>query len=111
MIELLRDVVAGTLVVSGAVLALVAAVGLFRTPDVYARLHVATKPATLSVVATLGAAVVRAPSWGAAGLLVLALVLQLWTVPAASHLLGRATRRSGLQPASPDAVDESDRGD
>jgi multicomponent Na+:H+ antiporter subunit G len=83
---------------------------MFRMPDVYARLHVATKPATLSLVATLAAAAIRAPSWGAAALLVLALVLQLWTIPAASHLLGRATRRSGLPPASPDAVDESPTG-
>jgi multicomponent Na+:H+ antiporter subunit G len=107
MIELLRDVAAGTLMIAGAVLALIAAIGMFRMPDVYARLHVATKPATLSLVATLAAAAIRAPSWGAAALLVLALVLQLWTIPAASHLLGRATRRSGLPPASPDAVDES----
>jgi multicomponent Na+:H+ antiporter subunit G len=107
MIELLRDVAAGTLMIAGAVLALIAAIGMFRMPDVYARLHVATKPATLSLVATLAAAAIRAPSWGAAALLVLALVLQLWTIPAAGHLLGRATRRSGLPPASPDAVDES----
>jgi multicomponent Na+:H+ antiporter subunit G len=110
MIEVLRDVVAGTLMIAGAVLALIAAIGMFRMPDVYARLHVATKPATLSLVATLAAAAIRAPSWGAAALLVLALVLQLWTIPAASHLLGRATRRSGLPPASPDAVDESPTG-
>jgi multicomponent Na+:H+ antiporter subunit G len=110
MIELLRDVAAGTLMIAGAVLALIAAIGMFRMPDVYARLHEATKPATLSLVATLAAAAIRAPSWGAAALLVLALVLQLWTIPAASHLLGRATRRSGLPPASPDAVDESPTG-
>ena len=110
MIEVLRDVVAGSLMIAGAVLALIAAIGMFRMPDVYARLHVATKPATLSLVATLAAAAIRAPSWGAAALLVLALVLQLWTIPAASHLLGRATRRSGLPPASPDAVDESPTG-
>ncbi|MFM7064273.1 MAG: monovalent cation/H(+) antiporter subunit G [Actinomycetes bacterium] len=107
MIDVLRDVVAGALMVTGALLALIAAIGMFRMPDVYARLHVATKPATLSLVATLAAAAIRAPSWGAAALLVLALVLQLWTVPAASHLLGRATRRSGVPPATPDALDES----
>jgi multicomponent Na+:H+ antiporter subunit G len=107
VIEVLRDVVAGSLMIAGAVLALIAAIGMFRMPDVYARLHVATKPATLSLVATLAAAAIRAPSWGAAALLVLALLLQLWTIPAASHLLGRATRRSGLPPASPDVVDES----
>ena len=105
MIEVLRDAVAGTLVVVGALLALIAAIGMFRMPDVYARLHVATKPATLSLVATLAAAAVRAPSWGAGALLVLALVLQLWTIPAASHLLGRATRRSGVPPATPDTTD------
>jgi len=107
VIEVARDVLAGTLVVAGALLALIAAVGMFRMPDVYARIHVATKPATLSLVATLAAAAIRAPSWGTAALLVLALLLQLWTIPAASHLLGRATRRSGMPPASPDALDEA----
>lgn len=104
---MLRDVVAAILMLVGALLALVAAIGMFRMPDVYARLHVATKPATLSLVATLAAAAIRAPSWGAAALLLLALVLQLWTVPAASHLLGRATRRSGVPPATSEVLDEA----
>lgn len=107
MIGVARDVVAGVLLVAGAALALVAALGMYRMRDVYARIHVATKPATLSLVATLAAAALRAPSWSAAALLVLALLLQLWTTPAASHLLGRATRRAGVPPAVPDAVDES----
>jgi multicomponent Na+:H+ antiporter subunit G len=107
VIEIIRDVVAGTLLLVGSAFALVAAVGMFRMRDVYARIHVVTKPATLSLVATLTAAALRAPSWGSAALLVLALVLQLWTVPAASHLLGRSIRRTGVSPAVPDAIDES----
>ncbi len=40
------EVVAAVLILVGSALALVAAIGLFRMPDAYSRIHVATKPAT-----------------------------------------------------------------
>ena len=44
------EVVAAVLILVGSALALVAAIGLFRMPDAYSRIHVATKPATSSLV-------------------------------------------------------------
>lgn len=101
------DVVAAVLLLAGSALALIAAVGLFRMPDTYARIHVATKPATLAVVCTVGAAILRVPGLTGVTKLVLAVVMQFWTAPVASHMIGRAARGAGLQPAVPLAVDES----
>jgi multicomponent Na+:H+ antiporter subunit G len=101
------DALTAILLVGGTWFTAVACIGLFRMPDAYARIHVATKPATLGVLATCTAAMLQAPFGGPTGRLALAVAFQLWSVPAASHMLGRAARRSGLRPATPDAIDES----
>jgi multicomponent Na+:H+ antiporter subunit G len=100
------DVVAAVMMISGSALALIAAIGLFRMPDAYSRIHVATKPATLAVVLTVGAAVLRVPGPAPTTKLLLAVLLQFWTAPVASHMLGRAAHATGLRPAEPWAVDE-----
>ena len=100
------DILAAVLMVSGSALALIAAIGLYRMPDAYSRIHVATKPATLAVVFTVGAAVLRVPGPAPTTKLLLAVLLQFWTAPVASHMLGRAAHAAGLQPAEPWAVDD-----
>jgi multicomponent Na+:H+ antiporter subunit G len=84
------EIVAAILMLSGAVIAVIAAVGLHRLPDVYARMHVATKPATLGITLCLSGAALLSDSTSTATKLVLAIVFQLVTTPAAGHLLGRA---------------------
>jgi multicomponent Na+:H+ antiporter subunit G len=59
-------------------------------PDVYARMHVATKPATLGITLCLTGAALLADSTSMVTKLILAIVFQLVTTPAAGHLLGRA---------------------
>lgn len=100
------EVIAAALMLTGSALALVAAVGLFRMPDAYSRVHVATKPATLAVVCTVGAALLRVPGLAPTTKLVLAVILQFWTAPVASHMLGRAAHAAGLRPDDPWVIDE-----
>lgn len=102
------DVVAAVLLVTGTAFTLVAAVGLFRMGDVYARIHVATKPATLGIALTLTGAMLQVPFGSMTTKLVVTLAFQFWSIPASSHMLGRAARRAGVRPATPDAVDEFD---
>lgn len=108
MIDIAVDVVTAVLLVAGTAFTFVAAVGLFRMRDVYGRIHVATKPATLGVALTLTAAMLQAPFGAMTTKLLVALAFQFWSIPAASHMLGRAARRAGVAPATPDAVDEFD---
>jgi multicomponent Na+:H+ antiporter subunit G len=84
------EVLSAALMLSGAVIAVIAAIGLHRLPDVYARMHVATKPATLGITLCLTGAALEAANASIATKLVLAIVFQLVTTPAAGHLLGRA---------------------
>ena len=89
------DVLASVLMLTGSLLSLIAAVGLFRLPDVYSRIHVATKPATLAVICTVGAAILKVPGLADSTKLLLAVVLQFWTAPVASHSTRRARFSSG----------------
>ena len=100
------DAVAAVCLVLGAALALVAAVGLLRLPDVLARMHAATKPQTLGLLLLLvGLALgLRDP------LVVTTAVLvggfQLATIPVAAHMLGRAAYRLGRVRSDVLLVDE-----
>lgn len=100
------DVVAAILMLSGAVIAIIAAIGLHRLPDVYARMHVATKPATLGITLCLSGAALRADGPSTATKLVLATVFQLVTTPAAGHLLGRAAHAARAEISEFTVVDE-----
>jgi multicomponent Na+:H+ antiporter subunit G len=98
------EVVAGLLVLVGSSLALVAGIGLVRMPDLFARMHAATKPATLGLVLVATGAVFRVATPGDATELVLVVALQFLTAPVASHLVGRAAYRAGI--SAPLELDE-----
>lgn len=96
------ELIASVLVVAGAALALLAAVGLQRFDDVFARMHAATKPATLGLLLILSGAAFMLPIPGAVAKLFLVILLQFITAPIAAHLVGRAAFRTGkeLSPAT-----------
>lgn len=80
--------------VAGAALLLLAAVGVHRMPDVYTRMHAATKAPSLATLLLLAGAVVH--FWTVATTvqaLAIAGVLFL-TLPVAVHLVGRAVYRA-----------------
>lgn len=100
------DVLSGVLMVTGASLAVIAGIGLQRFPDVFARMHAATKPATLGLALVLAGAALQIPDAGAVAKLLLVIVLQFVTAPIGSHLVGRATYRAGTEMSEETAVDE-----
>jgi multicomponent Na+:H+ antiporter subunit G len=102
----MTDVLSAALMVGGATLALIAGIGLQRFPDVFARMHAATKPATLGLALVLTGAALRMPDAGAVAKLLLVIALQFITAPTGSHLVGRATYRAGTELSDATAVDE-----
>lgn len=90
-----RDVVSVALFAVGALLALVASVGLHRLGDTRARMHAATKPATLGVVCCGIAAALQLAYFGDVTKIVVIIVLQLVTAPVGAHVLGRAVGDDG----------------
>lgn len=92
--DLLVDVVSGILLLAGATLTLAAAVGLYRLPDVYARIHVATKPVTLGLLCSLVATILQKTTAPDLAKLVLAILLLFTTAPVAASMIARAAHAS-----------------
>ncbi len=107
-LEAVLDVVGAVLILIGASLALTAAIGLVRLPDVLNRMHAASKPQTLGFLTLcLGLALVLRDG-GATSMLALAAGLQLVTAPVATQMMAKAAYRTGQYRADL-VVDDDDR--
>jgi multicomponent Na+:H+ antiporter subunit G len=100
------ELAADFMLIAGSMLAVVAAVGLHRFDNVVARMHAATKPATLGLVLILTGAALRLGDPGDTVLLVLVLVFQFITAPIGAHLIGRAAYRAVPEVRKSITVDE-----
>ena len=104
ILEFLRDVLAGSLIVGGGIFVVIGAVGLNRMPDVFTRMH------ATSVSDTFGAGLMIAGMMVEAGFSLVSakllfLLLFLWfTGPVATHALARAALIAGIRPVlAPDS--------
>lgn len=100
------EVIASVLILTGVALAVVAGIGLQRFPDVFARMHSATKPATLGLVLVLSGTAVVVPQRGDVAKLLLVVALQFITAPIGAHLVGRAAYHAGTELAPDTVLDE-----
>ncbi|CAN5785808.1 hypothetical protein BH23ACT5_BH23ACT5_08810 [soil metagenome] len=100
------EYMASALLLVGGMLALIAALGLQRFVDMFARMHAATKPATLGLALILVGSALVLPGPGPVAKLLLVLLLQFITAPVGAHLVGRASYRAGTELA-PDTVLDS----
>lgn len=93
-------------VLVGAVLILLAGVGVVRFDDVLTRMHALTKASTLGLLLVLVGAAVHLHDPNDITSLALAAALQLLTSPVSAHLIGRATYRSASEDVRMDVVDQ-----
>ena len=100
------DVLAGALILAGAIFAAIAGIGQLRYDDVFVRIHVATKPATIGLLLVLTGALLTADGIAPSVKFGLAIGLQFLTAPVAAHLVGRAAYRAGAAKGLDLAVDE-----
>jgi multicomponent Na+:H+ antiporter subunit G len=91
----LADAASAACLTVGALLALIAAIGVLRFPDLLTRMHSATKPQVLGLLLVLLGVGLRLRDPGATGILLLVALSQLVTSPIASHMVGRASFRAG----------------
>ncbi|MCP3423801.1 MULTISPECIES: monovalent cation/H(+) antiporter subunit G [Nocardioides] len=89
------DLAAAVCILLGALLALVAAIGVVRMPDLLSRMHAATKPQVLGTVLVMTGVALRLREPGVVGVLVLIVLLQMATSVVSSHMVGRASFRAG----------------
>jgi multicomponent Na+:H+ antiporter subunit G len=92
----MKELLTATLVLTGSLLILVAAIGLVRLPDVLCRSHAVAKAMTLGIFLMLFGLWIHLDGEEAALKIVLAICFQVVTIPLASHLVGLLALKKGL---------------
>lgn len=92
------DVFAGVALVVGAALVALGGLGLVRFPDVFTRMHAATKSATVGVIGTTAAAALEAGAPQGVSILLLVVALLFLSGPLGMSLLARAAFRDPETP-------------
>ena len=91
----LLALIGSALIVLGASLLVLAALGVITLPDALSRQHAATKAGTLAVATVCVGAWLLNPGWAWGWRLGLIVAYLLITLPIASHLLARAAVTEG----------------
>lgn len=108
MLQVFLPWVADALVIVGLLILSIAIYGMVRMPDLYTRLHAASKAAFLGILPLL---FVAAATGGPASIFraFLIAVFLLLTTPVAAHAIAQAAYRTREPLETPGAVDESGR--
>ncbi len=89
-------IVVSALMVLGALFCLVAAIGVFRMPDLYMRMHAATKAGAFGASLLVLAAALHFGTLRAAVMAMLIIVFFYLTAPIAAQVFGLAAYRRGV---------------
>lgn len=106
MIDALQNYLAGILIVIGASFTLVASIGILRLPDVYSRMHSASKVGTLGSGLMLIAIAVIAADVATTTRALAGVVFFLLTAPISAHLLAKAAYAVGYRLWDKSVLDE-----
>ncbi len=86
----MSEIIIIILMAIGGALMLLAGVGIVRMPDLFTRMHVATKSATLGVGCVMTAVAIYFGDVGVATRALLVILFFFLTAPVGAHLIGRA---------------------
>jgi len=92
----------------GAAFSAIAALGILRFPDVYTRLHAASKAGPLGAGLILIAVGIESGDWAVGVRCILGLAFLIVTSPVSAHLLARAALKSGVSPDPRTSIVEYD---
>jgi multicomponent Na+:H+ antiporter subunit G len=106
MIAELARYIAAVLVVAGALFSLLASIGLLRLPDLYTRLHAASKAGVVGSGLILVAVAVASLELPVALRALLGVAFLLLSTPVAAHLLARAAWLAGDKPVDKTSIDD-----
>ncbi len=103
----LLDGLSWVCLLAGGAFCVVGAVGMLRMPDLFTRMHAASVVDTLGAGLILFGLLLQAPSWQVGAKLAVIMVLLVFTSPAATHALAKASMARGLKPQLDKTGDES----
>lgn len=90
----------------GTLIILIAAVGFLRMPDIYLRISVATKAATLGIGLILAGAALYFNELGITSRVIAIIIFILLTAPVGAHMIGRASYFTGVKIWRKTAIDD-----
>ena len=93
----MTDILIVILTTSGAIFILLAAIGVVRMPDLYLRISVTTKAATLGIGLVLLAAAIYFNELSVTSRVLAIILFMLLTAPVGAHMIGRASYFTGVK--------------
>ncbi len=84
------DILTAILLITGSLSMLTSAIGIVRMPDLFTRMHAASKVGTVGVSCVVLAAALHFAEMSVVAPLLLTIVFFLATAPIAAHMVGRA---------------------
>lgn len=102
----IATLISALLLLIGSAFTLVASIGLLRLPDLYTRMHAASKAGTMGSCLVLIALAVQATDAGTMSRALAGVVFFLLTAPVSSHLLAKAAYTVGYRLHSSSVIDE-----
>lgn len=93
------EIVTSFFILLGAFFILAGSIGLVRLPDVYCRMHAATKSVTLGVASVMIGSIFffYATGMGFSGKNLLTIVFIMLTAPVGAHMISRAAYHFGIE--------------
>ncbi|MCX8055719.1 MAG: monovalent cation/H(+) antiporter subunit G [Ignavibacteria bacterium] len=88
--NIVLEIIAGILIVSGSIFIFLTAVGLVKMPDLYTRVSVTTKASTLGVGLVIVGTAVFFHDLAVYARSILIVIFVFMTSPVSSHMIGRA---------------------
>lgn len=98
--------IATVLIVIGTAFSALAAVGVWRMPDLYMRMQAAAKSSTVGVSCLILAAAIQFEPMGATTRALLVVAFLFLTGPVAAHMVARAAYAAGVELWSKSVLDE-----
>ncbi|WP_297111771.1 monovalent cation/H(+) antiporter subunit G [uncultured Devosia sp.] len=106
MLEGLELYLGGILLLIGAAFTLLAAVGVVRLPDLYTRMHAASKAGAVGGGLILLAVAVLSQDAAVSIRAIIGVLFVLLTTPVSAHLLAKASYLTGYRPCKETVIDD-----
>lgn len=103
----MSDILTIALLIIGTSFALLASIAIVRMPDLFTRMHGATKSATLGVGCTVLSAAVGLDNMETTTVAILIIGFLFLTAPVAAHMIARAAHRQQVPKWKGTVIDES----
>jgi multicomponent Na+:H+ antiporter subunit G len=102
----MKEIITAIFLVMGALFTLVAAIGVYRLPDILMKMHASTKAGTLGAGLILVALMITFDDIGVVTRALATIIFLVLTAPIAAHLIGRAAYVSGVKFWKGNIIDE-----